>query len=214
MAKHSLPDRLRPFFWDYDFDALNWGEDRDLIIKRILASGDWNAITWLRSHIGDDSLKAWIQQHQGGGLNPRQLRFWELVFEIPHRQVNAWLSMERRSIWEKRNFPILKPPVSYSDDLCQIASPEDLACMKLSAIAQRGSQKDFLDVYALGLRCISLKSMFELYQKKYSIQDTAHLLYGLSFFDDADKERMPKMYWDVDWRTVKKTIQGWVKVIV
>ena len=63
MAKHSLPDRLRPFFWDYDFDALNWGEDRDLIIKRILASGDWNAITWLRAHIGDDSLKAWIQQH-------------------------------------------------------------------------------------------------------------------------------------------------------
>jgi len=44
--------------------------------------------------------------------------------------------------------------------------------------------------------------------------DSAKEAYGLSFFDDADKERMPKIYWDVDWRTAKKTIQGWVREIV
>ncbi|OGP74002.1 MAG: hypothetical protein A2V86_08120 [Deltaproteobacteria bacterium RBG_16_49_23] len=58
------------------------------------------------------------------------------------------------------------------------------------------------------------KVLNELYQKKYSVRDTAHLLYGLSFFDEAEKERMPKTYWDVDWKTVKKTIQGWVREIV
>jgi len=105
MMKHSLPNRLRPLFWDYDFNALTWEEDRDLVIKRILTSGDWNAINWLRSHIGDASLKEWIQQHQGDGLSPRQLRFWELVLEIPRRQVNAWLSMERQNTWEKRIIP-------------------------------------------------------------------------------------------------------------
>lgn len=105
MTKHSLPNLLRPFFWDYDFNALTWEEDRALVIKRILTSGDWNAINWLRSHIGDESLKEWIQQHQGDGLSPRQLRFWELVLGIPHRQVNAWLSMERRNTWEKRIIP-------------------------------------------------------------------------------------------------------------
>jgi len=102
MTKHSLPKRLRPFFWDYDFNALTWEEDRDLVIKRILTSGDWNAIIWLRSRIGDESLKEWIQQRQGDGLSPRQLRFWELVLGIPRRQVNGWLSMERRNSWEKR----------------------------------------------------------------------------------------------------------------
>ena len=105
MTKYSLPNLLRPFFWDYDFNDLTWEEDQDLIIKRILMSGDWNTINWLRSHIGDEFLKEWIRQHQGDGLSPPQLRFWELVLGIPHRQVNAWLSMERRNTWEKRIIP-------------------------------------------------------------------------------------------------------------
>jgi len=133
--------------------------------------------------------------------------------QIDRGTLHGTISGIRMSFLEYR-YPLLKPPISYLDNLCQIASLEDLACMKLSAIAQRGSKKDFLDVYALGLRRISLKNMLELYQKKYSVRDTAHLLYGLSFFDDADKERMPKIYWDVDWRTAKKTIQGWVREIV
>jgi hypothetical protein len=30
---------------------------------------------------------------------------------------------------------------------------------------------------------------------------------------DADKERLPKMTWDIDWRIIKKTIRGWVKEV-
>jgi hypothetical protein len=55
--------------------------------------------------------------------------------------------------------------------------------------------------------------MLRLYQKKFSVEDMGHVLYGLSYFDDADKERLPKMFWDTDWRTIKKTIQGWVKEV-
>ena len=32
-------------------------------------------------------------------------------------------------------------------------------------------------------------------------QDLTHLLYSLSYFDDAEGERMPRMFWDVKWRT-------------
>jgi len=102
MTKRPLPNRLRPLFWDYDFNALTWEEDRDLVIRRILTSGDWNAILWLRSRVGDESLKEWIRQQQGDGLSPRQLRFWELILEIPRRQVNAWLLMKGQNTWEKR----------------------------------------------------------------------------------------------------------------
>ena len=94
-----------------------------------------------------------------------------------------------------------------------MATLEDLACMKLSALTQRGSKKDFVDIYALGLRYFSLRDMLRLYQKKFSVEDMGHVLYGLSYFDDADKERLPKMFWDTDWRTIKKTIQGWVKEV-
>lgn len=101
----QLPALLRPLLWDYDFEALAWENDRDLIIARVLTSGGWEAITWLRSHVGDRALREWIERHQGRGLSPRQLRFWELILELPHRQVNRWLAAEGRKIWEKRARP-------------------------------------------------------------------------------------------------------------
>ena len=96
---------LRELFWEYNFDNLTWEDDRELIIKRILISGNWNAVTWLRSRAGDQSLRDWIIQHQGDGLNPQKIRFWELILGLPHRQVNTWLATERRKVWEKRANP-------------------------------------------------------------------------------------------------------------
>jgi hypothetical protein len=108
-------------------------------------------------------------------------------------------------------YPLLKPPVRLPEFGCLMASLEDIACMKLSAIAQRGSKKDFVDVYALGLQYVPLQNMLRLYQKKFTVQDIAHVFYGLAYFDDADTERMPRMLLDVDWKTIKKTLQGWVR---
>ncbi len=96
---------LRPLFWDYDFEVLTWENDRDLILARVLASGGWDAVTWLRSQVGDRVLREWIERRQGRGLSPRQLRFWELILRLTHRQVNAWLAVEERKIWEKRTRP-------------------------------------------------------------------------------------------------------------
>jgi hypothetical protein len=28
---------------------------------------------------------------------------------------------------------------------------------------------------------------------------------------DADRERLPPMLWDVGWREIKRTIQGWMQ---
>jgi hypothetical protein len=102
---HTPPHFLKAFFWDYDFDSLSWEEDRELIINRILSSGDWNALTWLRSHIGDRFLREWIERHEGGKLSPKKLRFWELVLGLPHRKVSTWLATERGEIWGKRVNP-------------------------------------------------------------------------------------------------------------
>jgi hypothetical protein len=81
-------------------------------------------------------------------------------------------------------------------------------------VAQRGLRKDFLDVYALGLKHKSLQEMLRLYQRKYNVKDVAPVLYGLTYFDDAEKERMPRMLWKMDWQIVKQTIQEWVKKFI
>ena len=94
-----LPDLLRPLFWEHDFEALTWEADRDLIMARVLASGGWEAVRWLRSRVSDTELRGWIERRRGRGLSPRQLRFWELILGLPRRRVNAWLAEESRKVW-------------------------------------------------------------------------------------------------------------------
>lgn len=127
--------------------------------------------------------------------------------------VHGTIAGVRVSFLEYR-YPLLKSAKSWPEFGCLIASLDDLACMKLSAVAQRGLRKDFLDIYALGLKHKSLKEMLRLYQHKYNIKDVAPVLYGLTYFDDAEKERMPSMLWKMDWKIVKQTIQEWVKKLI
>jgi hypothetical protein len=97
-----LSKRLRPLFWDHDFGQLTWEADSELIIGRILAAGDWEAIQWLRRLLSGPVLRDWLVRRRGAGLNSRQLRFWELVLGLPHRLVNTWLRDPGRQVWEGR----------------------------------------------------------------------------------------------------------------
>ncbi|MCC7352282.1 MAG: hypothetical protein IT330_00890 [Anaerolineae bacterium] len=101
-GSQPLPAQLQPLFWDYDCHALTWDEDRDLVIARVLAAGDWDAVTWLRGRAGDPLLRQWLQERRGGGLSARRLRFWELILGLSHRRVNGWLAAPGRRIWEGR----------------------------------------------------------------------------------------------------------------
>lgn len=106
-------------------------------------------------------------------------------------------------------YPLLAGLRAWSGGI-RIAARADLAAMKLSAVAQRGAKKDFVDVYALGRR-LSLRQMLGWYQEKHAVQDLAHVLYSLAYFDDAERERLPRMLWDVSWRTVKETMRRWLR---
>ncbi len=108
-------------------------------------------------------------------------------------------------------YPLIQPLKHWGEMDCDLASLEDLACMKLSAIAQRGARKDFCDIYALGTKCFSLQEMLDFYQRKFAIRDIGSVIYALAYFDDAESERMPRMLWNVKWGEMKKTILKWVK---
>jgi len=82
--------------------------------------------------------------------------------------------------------------------------------MKLAAVAQRGSKKDFLDVFALGQR-FSLEQMLDFYRAKYRVADTGHVLVALAYFDDADRERTPTLLRRWSWPKVRATLLRWVR---
>lgn len=101
-------------------------------------------------------------------------------------------------------YPLLETTVSFEG--LQLASLADIAAMKIHAIEDRGTRRDFVDIYFLAKK-YSLSDMLGFYQKKYGVLED-HLytiLRSLDYFEDAEQERqMPNMLIDVDWEEIKK----------
>ena len=91
------------------------------------------------------------------------------------------------------------------EDGIRLASPEDIAAMKINAIEGRGTRKDFVDIYYL-LQHYSLKELLQLYMKKYPEHSLFRALMSLSYFEDAEKQVMPKMFAKESWDEMKAYI--------
>jgi hypothetical protein len=109
--------------------------------------------------------------------------------------------------------PTLASFLAWPEVACQLASLDDLAAMKLLAIDQRGAKRDFIDVHALASLARPLAEMLELYRRKFVVEDLTRVLCSLTYFDDAERDPMPKMLNDIPWEQVKADIRAWVKAI-
>lgn len=89
----------------------------------------------------------------------------------------------------------------------KIASLPDLAAMKLETVIGRGTKRDFIDIYFLAQK-YTLAKMFEFYGEKYGNLEERELMLkkGLVFFEEADKEEMPKMLVKANWDGIKKWV--------
>lgn len=83
-----------------------------------------------------------------------------------------------------------------------LAGMKDIAAMKLSAITNRGTKKDFIDMYFL-LQHFTLQEMLGFYTKRFNDGCIFPVIKSLSYFDDAEEEPMPKMLISTTWEDVK-----------
>ncbi|MDP8981336.1 MAG: nucleotidyl transferase AbiEii/AbiGii toxin family protein [Acidobacteriota bacterium] len=99
-------------------------------------------------------------------------------------------------------YPLLFPLVLFMG--VPVADARDIACMKISAIASRGTKRDFIDLY-LAASQYGLGHLFDLFQRKYvkTGYSRLHILKSLAFFDDAEKDPMPHMLVPMNWQAVK-----------
>lgn len=101
-------------------------------------------------------------------------------------------------------YPLLSPLTTLKG--CPVASPEDIAPMKIEAIASRGSKKDFYDLYFIAQEIADLRQCLELYQRKFAgiNFNLYHVLKSLTYFADAEKEKDPILLRPVSWTRIKK----------
>lgn len=104
-------------------------------------------------------------------------------------------------------------PKLAEDDLIdgmKLWSLQDVAAMKLNAISNRGSKKDFYDMVAL-LESFTLQSMIDLYQAKYRPASLMMVIRSLAWFEDADAEPDPISLSEKSWHEVKETISASIR---
>jgi predicted nucleotidyltransferase component of viral defense system len=99
-------------------------------------------------------------------------------------------------------YPLLDPTTSWKG--LPVASARDIGAMKVSAIVGRGSKKDFLDLHAVCSKT-GLSGVLAACERKF--HDHRDFLMqafrGLVYFEDADKEPMPRLLKAVSWDDLK-----------
>jgi predicted nucleotidyltransferase component of viral defense system len=103
----------------------------------------------------------------------------------------------------RHNYTLLKP-VGKTDGI-RMASVEDIAAMKLNSTINRGSKKDFYDIYEL-LNHFTLLELINFYTAKYDFSSQMTLLKSLAYFDDAEMEPDPVSVNPTSWVSVKQKI--------
>lgn len=98
-------------------------------------------------------------------------------------------------------YPLLYAPEVV--DGIRMLSVRDVAAMKLNAVANRGSKKDFYDLCLL-LEFHSLEEMLTFFEAKYSNSDRFIVLRSLGWFEEAELEPDPVSFHNLTWEDVKR----------
>jgi hypothetical protein len=101
-------------------------------------------------------------------------------------------------------FLLVEPPVAVTDGV-PLAGLRDIAAMKLVAVGQRGSRKDFVDMFFLGRAGVDVRQALDaLVQKMPGVEhNTMHIVRSLAYFDDAEREPEPRMLVPFDWQEAR-----------
>jgi Nucleotidyl transferase AbiEii toxin, Type IV TA system len=100
-------------------------------------------------------------------------------------------------------YPMLFPFESFLE--VNVADPRDIACMKISAIAGRGTRRDFVDLYVAS-QLYGLPQLLAWFKQKFAAANYSlvHVLKSLTYFEEAEKDPMPDVTEPLSWAEVKQ----------
>jgi len=101
------------------------------------------------------------------------------------------------------DYPVLFPFQPFLG--VNVADPREIGCMKISAIASRGTRRDFVDLYTVSQH-FGLELLLGWFKKKFARTNysTIHVLKSLTYFEEAEQDPMPDMLVPLSWKEVKR----------
>lgn len=128
------------------------------------------------------------------------------VVKLGEREQTLWLIINGvKSDFILHQYPYLQAIETI--EAVRFLSYEDIIPMKLEAMATRGGKKDFWDLAYL-LDHYTLEQMLDYYAKKYTQSDVGHIILSLTYFEDAEKQKInPRDLNGLTWGDVKEKIR-------
>jgi hypothetical protein len=102
-------------------------------------------------------------------------------------------------------YPLIKPLLVVDD--VRLASPEDIAAMKLNAIVGNGTRlKDFIDIAYLS-SSLTLAQMIDAYEEKYVTRNPTIALKSLAYQNDIDfSEAIQMLDGEYNWKDIQERL--------
>lgn len=150
-----------------------------------------------------------IFDHEEILLNIKSLGKIEVVSRSKY--INCFFINDVKVDFVSLPYEWIDEPIIYGS--LRLASIKDIAAMKLAAITNRGSKKDFIDL-ALLIQKLGLRQMMAFYHEKYPDGMGMMVLRSLVYFHDAEVQPDPVMLIPYNWENIKKVILEETKKIL
>lgn len=96
----KLAKFLKKYFWEIDFDKLDFQKHRLYVLNRILNYGDEKAIAWMWKNFKNSEIKYALSNFRD--FSQKSANFWALILNLPREEVLCLkgLSLKgQKTIW-------------------------------------------------------------------------------------------------------------------
>ena len=97
----KLPNFLKKYFWEVDFDKLNLKIRSEYVTLRLLEYGDIKALRWLFRNLSKKKIIEIIKKQRG--LSPKSLYFWSSLLDINPEKILCLKKFYRKK--QKSHWP-------------------------------------------------------------------------------------------------------------
>ena len=97
---NKLPEFLKPYFWDVDFEKLNIERSAEFITHRLLNKGNLEAVLWVQDTYPMDLIKKVLKNNQDFSF--KTASFWGLIYGIPLSELKCFQTpyhQIREALW-------------------------------------------------------------------------------------------------------------------
>ncbi len=163
--------------------ALSAGHRKSVDLDFFNELSDFNLEEFLENFKGNTSWKPYINKKNTiyGELFDSKVSFIAYPFFVPKQEYLHYGSIK-------------------------VLAPKDIGVMKIVAISQRGKKRDFFDLFWCAHHVEPLENIILRLREQYPsvAHNYHHILKALVYFNDAEVDPDPEIYFKTNWKEVKK----------